>query len=461
MKSRRWIIVPGIIALVMIPLPQALSWSNHTEIAAISLSGEVWSARQVNAESLDDFLAACKDSLPAVLDEVEAKAANDFPGFRPRPSAIAFNPHTAGAALRESFLAAIRVNPEMPYLLFLKVPVGGDRRGRPDLPWQKALLSERVLPNAPFAALAPGKAATALEVVQTACDEPDYGMDYYLYEDNGSAWGAVYGFGTQPFGNPKLSYGTQSPFHLSFDNEPALIHALAKFTTRSNLGYRIDLFTALARFAFANGHEYWGWRFAGWALHYVQDLTMPYHASLMPSKTTFQLLLLNTFGSKADRDGTITLLSNRHAMFENYQYFLLTFREGNAAANPANPAIAALLPSREPAESAAASTTASARTIDISAKTWAIKSLGAASRARSFKVDNVIAKVFPAKYVNDPAYDFGAWMEEIDYTWNPREDLAAMDPASAAAFDLVLAESLKAAGDAGRTFTGALAAGLR
>ncbi len=451
MKSRRGIIVPGIIALVLIPLPQAFSWSNHTEIAAISLSGEAWSSRQVKAESLDDFLVACKDSLPAVLAEVEEKAGKDFPGFRPRPPALAFNPDAAGNALRDSFLAAIRVNPAMPYSLFLKVPSGGDRKGRPDLPWQRALLSERVLPNAPFAALAPGETVTALEVVQTACDEPDYGMDYFLYEDNGSDWGAVYGFGTQPFGNPKLSYGTQSPFHLSFDNEPALIHALAKFTTRSNLGYRIDLFAALARFAFASGHEYWGWRFAGWALHYVQDITMPYHASLMPTKTTLQLLLLNTFGSKADRDGAITLLSNRHAMFENYQYFLLTFRESDAAANSA---LAALLPA--PGTPAVA-----VRTIDISAKTWAIKSLGAASRARSFKVDKVVAKVFPAKLINDPAYDFGAWMEEIDYTWNPRADLEARDPASAAAFDLVLAESLKAAGDAGRTFTGALAAGLR
>ena len=396
------------------------------------------------------FLAACKNSLPAVLEDVEAKARKDFPGFRPRPPALAFDPKAEGTALRDSFLAAIRVNPTMPYSLFLKVPTGGDRQGRPDLPWQKALISERVLPNAPFAALAPGETVTALEVVLTACDEPDYGMDYYLYEDNGSAWGAAYGFGAQPFGNPKLSYGTQSPFHLSFDNEPALIHALAKFTTLSNLGYRIDLFSALARCAFANGHEYWGWRFAGWALHYVQDITMPYHASLMPSKTTFQLLLLNTFGSKADRDGAITLLSNRHAMFENYQYFLLTFREGDAAANPA---IAALL--------SAPGTPAAVRTTDVSAKPWAIRSLGAASRARGFTLDRAIAQSFTARYVADPAYDFGAWLEEVDYSWDPRADLVARDQEKADAFDLILAESLKAAGDAGRVFTGALAAGLR
>lgn len=438
-----------IIALVLIPSMQAIAWTNHTMLSSISLSGEAWSSRQVKAESLDDFLAACKDSLPPILEEVETKAGKDFAGFSPRPPALAFDPAATGKALRDSFVAAIRVNPRMPFSLFLQVPPGGNRQGRPDLPWQEATLGTPILPNAPFAALAPGKEVTALEVVATASDEPDYGMDYNLYEDNGSAWGAFYGFGTQPFGNPKLTYGTQTPFHVSFDNEPALIHRLAQFTTRSNLGYRIDLFSALARWAFANGHGYWGWRFAGWALHYIQDITMPYHVTLMPSKTTFQLLLLNTFGTRADREAAITLLSNRHAMFENYQYFILAAWEGDCAANPA---FAALLPPR--------TGVAEVRAIDASAKNWAMKTYGTASRARSFTLDKVIAKSFPARYVADPEFDFGAWMEEIGYSWNPRADLVARDPAKAAAFDRILAESLEAAGDAGRVFTGALAAGL-
>jgi len=327
--------------------------------------------------------------------------------------------------------------------------VGGDRKGRPDLPVKAAAIGEARVPTGAFVSLAPGAEVTALEVVETACDEPDYGMDFDLYDDNGTAWGARYGFGAQPWGNPKLSYGTQAPFHMSFDNEPGILHALAKWTTRSNSGYRIDLYSALARFAFDSGHEYWGWRFAGWALHYVQDLTQPYHASIMPSKSTLGLILLNAFGSKSAKDGALTLLSNRHLILENYQYSTMAAWAGDAAANP----VYGALEGTDGVRGTLPSTTK-----DVSGKLWALKLVAAQARARGPELDRAIVATFPAKYVKDPTFDFGAWQSSTDYAYDPLAELLTKDPAKAHAFDLVLAKSLRETGTATRVFMGAMAA---
>jgi len=448
----RAVAVAAALAFSFVVGAAAYGWDNHEQLSARALAAQTWTGRELKAESLDDFLAATKADLAKALAAVEAKARKDYPSYRPLPADLAFDPTAEGDALHASFIGAIRVDPEKPFPLFLQVPVGGDRQGRPDLAEDQVAIGEVRVPNGPFVALAPGEAVTALEVAETACDEPDYGMDFGLYQDNGTAWGARYGFGIQPWGNPKLSYGTQAPFHMSFDNEPGILHALAKWTTESNSGYRIDLYSALARFAFSEGHEYWGWRFAGWALHYVQDLTQPYHASIMPSKSTFSLIMTNAFGSKAAKDGLTTLLSNRHLIFENYQYSVMAAWKGDLGANPAYAALAGTSDSAGDASSAPK---------DVSGKNWAIKAIAKAARARGKELDRDIVATFPAKYVNDPSFDFGAWQSDTRYAYDPLADLLARDPMKAAAFDLELAKNLKATGEVTRTFMAAMAAADR
>ncbi len=447
------------------------AWDNHEQISALALASQAWKGREVKAENLDDFLSATKADLSKVLLAVETKARKDYPSYRPLPAALVFDPSAEGDALHASFIGAIRVNPERPITLFLQVPVGGDRQGRPELASDKVALGEIRIPNSPFVALSPGEAVTALEVVETACDEPDYGMDFGLYQDNGTAWGARYGFGIQPWGNAKLSYGTQAPFHMSFDNEPGILHALAKWTTESNSGYRIDLYSALSRFAFASGHEYWGWRFAGWALHYVQDLTQPYHASIMPSKSTFALIMANAFGSKAEKDGLTTLVSNRHLILENYQYSVMAAWKGDASANPvyaalagalAAPGAAASAPGAAAATSGAPGAAAQASgTADVSGKNWAIGLVAREARARGPTLDRDIVATFPAKYVNDPSFDFGAWQSDTNNAYDPYAELMAKDPAKVIAFDRELAANLKVTGEVTRRFMEAMAANIR
>ncbi|WP_214279288.1 hypothetical protein, partial [Escherichia coli] len=67
------------------------------------------------------------------------------------------------------------------------------------------------------------------------------------------------------------------------------------------------------------GHAYWGWRFAGMALHHVEDLTQPYHASAAPGASLAYMLWVNLkaqLGAPADRQGLVVLQSNRHFVLE-------------------------------------------------------------------------------------------------------------------------------------------------
>ena len=95
------------------------------------------------------------------------------------------------------FFAAIRVNPTLPYRLYVDEPPAQSVSGRSLLPWQS--LSFLSGGNSQLAtryrSIAAGDPITIAEVIASASDEPDFGMDVGLFEDNGTAFGAVYGFG--------------------------------------------------------------------------------------------------------------------------------------------------------------------------------------------------------------------------------------------------------------------------
>ncbi|MFZ4617973.1 MAG: hypothetical protein ACOYM2_17470 [Rectinemataceae bacterium] len=446
MPARNKMPVSVLILVLALAAPAAtFAWSNHALLAAISLAEEGWGTRMVIVEPLDDFLSSAKAGVATALTAAEAKAKSDYKGYKPLPAALAFNPATEGEALRASFVGAIRVNPGMPFPDFLQVPVN-EASERPGLASDASVFKELKVPNSPLRALETGEEVEALKVVETAAEEPDYGMDIGLYEDNNTDYGKAYGFGVQPFGNPALFYGSQAPFHMSFDNEDGIIHMLATFTTESNVGYRLDLYSALSRAAFAAGHEYWGWRFAGWALHYVQDITMPYHATVMPSKDTFGLILLNGLGSKADKDAAVTLLSNRHSILEDYQGAAFLAWAGD---HRASQLYAALKPG---------ALSYPVAPLEHSGKAWALAILGKASRARGIETDKAIVAAFPANYVSDPSFDFGKWQADTGYAYDPHAELLAVDSMKAQAFEAVLAKSLAATGAGARGFMASFSA---
>ncbi len=117
----------------------------------------------------------------------------------------------------------------------------------------------------------PGETVSPSQVFATFSDEPDWGMDQNLYPIR------EYGYGPAPFG-AETGKSSQAPFHMAFLHENPIVTALVPDLRRSFMEQRIRVSFALARTAFAHRVDYWGWRFAAWAAHYLQDLTQPYHA---------------------------------------------------------------------------------------------------------------------------------------------------------------------------------------
>jgi len=420
--------------MAMISVPAAWSWSAHSILTRAALGDEPALQASVQTEALLDFVAAERTGLARLLGEIEARAEKDVPAYAPFPPALAFDPTAQGPALRESFLRALRVNPLVPLSLYRQPARGEPPSGRPVLDVSEYSLVGVELAGAAVESLRAGESVPAIDVLATASDEPDYGLDIGLYANNSGPLGAIYGFGEQPFGNPALSYGSQAPFHMAFQHEDPIIALAAPFSRRSQAAYRELQYTSLARYAFEHGHAYWGWRFAGLALHYVQDLAQPYHARMIPGQGTLGTLLLNTFGSEADRNGALMLLSNRHLVLENYAYEALKDDRGA---------------SRKIFESALADRTDARRLAPAYRRMWLYDVVAMGGYAAASELDTIIAHAFPARYVDDPTFDYGLADERGTDPWDPYTGVQAE---SRARLDGALAKRYQALGGEIRSY---------
>ncbi|MFN2330127.1 MAG: hypothetical protein ABR612_14555, partial [Chromatocurvus sp.] len=224
------------------------------------------------------------------------------------------------------------------------------------------------------------------QVIASASDEPDFGMDIGLFEDNGTDFGRRYGFGAQPFGNPNLEYSSQAPFHMGFYHLGWLVRTAQPDLMRTYPAGRVALFGELSAFAFRTGHDYWGWRFAGWALHYIGDLTQPYHADPLPGIDTLDALWLLAQGRSNE---AVQRVSNRHGVLESYQF--QRFRAALAAGDAAHPLISAVVMTD--------------KTIAWD-ETTLIGPLTRDSVAAGAEMDSVLAHNVPSRFVSDPAFEW-------------------------------------------------------
>lgn len=386
------------------------AWSQHALGTWQSLQAmpEMQGVPAVRVESLSAFLRAQGSALETVLAQEEQWGREHLRNYPARPEVLAyrFDPALDDSTLRQRFLHALRVNPQMPLLPFLQLPPDhASPVTRPLLPPSavSTLPRDNGLDDTHFVSVSPGEWVPALDVVATASDEPDYGLDLGLWEDNGTEHGRTYGFGKQPFGNPALSFSSQAPFHMGFFHESPVVYAAAGFLRRTYPEYRVHLWQSLARHAMKTGHYYWGWRFAGWALHYVQDLTQPYHARVLPGVSVMRMLGiqgLDVLGIAGPKHKAITLVSNRHLALENYQrHAMLTpWRTGQHE----HPMLKIYAP--DPQEAVRLP--------------WSDGSLrdGVAHEAQAMAddIDAVLAQSLPAQYVSDPRFDFGASSEPVN-----------------------------------------------
>ena len=397
MRNRVCLMAVAVQALVFSVVQPATAWEHHPLITEpiVSTMPEVGMAALAPATSLRTFLLAVEAELPVLLAEEEAWARDNLPSYAPRPDALAFQVTGNPDEIIERFFRAIRLNPTIKTPLYLSPLAGSSSAAKRRLePAQVSILQDTDnLSIFDFDVVAENALLKPIDVIAAASNEPDYGMDIGLFEDNNTEFGKHYGFGVQPFGNPGLDYGSQAPFHMGFYHESPIVFLFASFLKQSYPEHRIHLFKSLSEFAFSHGQAYWGWRFMGWGLHYMCDLSMPYHTTALPGYSTMRMLLINLLdmiGWPAPKDNAVQLSSNRHVALETYQGIVLA--EAYRNNNTQDVTLAALRQSRTiPPYS------------DIIPRTL----LSGASYDLSAILDRTIADDMPAQFVSDPSVELG------------------------------------------------------
>ncbi|MEO4047442.1 phospholipase [Pseudomonas sp. CAU 1711] len=303
---------------------QSLAWSNHSLGSLLALREEASLRESVQVEPLEAFLADQAPAIERLLDEQEAFAREHFAYYPARPDQLRWRAG-AGGDRRSAFLQALRINPQIKLASFIQQLPGQDGGARALLRGEDVLVFRKVGPwtHWRYLALQDGEQVEALQVLASAADEPDYGHDINLFSDNPGEAGQRYNFGPQPFGDARFEYSSQAPFHIGYYHESALIFAAAPYLAQTLPHWRIYQYSGLARLAFASGHPYWGYRFLGWAMHYLQDLTQPYHASVLPGVDSAGMLLIAAkaeVGYPEEREAAIQRVADRHTAIEQYQF---------------------------------------------------------------------------------------------------------------------------------------------
>lgn len=315
----------SVLLLLSLVSVQLFGWESHYLLTYQALRGvaQISEEETIIPESLDSFVKAESLGLVNLFPQIEL--SNNNRSLVALPKEL----HFSGQAKKElsltkQFLMALRVNPDIDYPIFI-LDVG--------LKSKKEQFSLEEKKNLPLSTLAklnsgrdlkkvlPGQKLSPLAIIATASEEPDHGLDFNLWSDNGAWYKDLYNFGKQPFGNPNLSFSSQAPFHMGFFHESFWLYAAGPFLKRCYPEYRINQFTMLARFAFATGHAYWGYRFLGLALHYLQDLTQVYHSRVSPDQSTAKLIGINflaIMGMGHLKQNTTQILSNKHLGLESY-----------------------------------------------------------------------------------------------------------------------------------------------
>ena len=265
---------------------------------------------KVKAVEIEQFIVDTKDQLPKIFKDYYTwlKQAN-----KKRFKSQTFNPATP--TLTE-FLKAARLNPDTRFPLVNRLAPGEKATGKQIpgfkvskwLAWDKKFQSFEIIA---------GKNVTGASVLATFVDEPDWGLDHelWVYEN--------YGYGKQPYGEPK-GESSKAPFHMQFLNENFLVRTFAPKFLEGMVEERMELFGRLSKVAYDNGHKYWAYRFASWAMHYIQDMAQPYHSKTIPSAGFFYYLnYVFSFGIIGDgkkeiEAETTMLMKNRHFLYEDF-----------------------------------------------------------------------------------------------------------------------------------------------
>ena len=157
------------VCLLLVSLPgSVLAWSNHSLGSALALQGlpSMQQAPEVKVEALEDFLRSEAQGLQALLDEQEAFALANFPGYPARPAALRWQVSGEGARQRD-FLKALRISPEIKLANFVQALPGHPGSGRAHLDARQVTVYKKVRMwgSWSFLAVQPGEEVAPLVVV--------------------------------------------------------------------------------------------------------------------------------------------------------------------------------------------------------------------------------------------------------------------------------------------------------
>lgn len=162
-----------------------------------------------------------------------------------------------------------------------------------------------------------GEETSALEVLTSYADEPDWGMDQNLiFSANQKYLGGYTGPTSQAWRHmylPKFNiFHPLITFHYP-------LSALGEAPTRAKI------MAEWSKLAFAAGDPYWGFRFLAWSIHYIQDLGQPYHSCLIPSYKLLDFKSLTDKGFSQFVTNSTQRIANYHYLYELFvDYQLVT-----------------------------------------------------------------------------------------------------------------------------------------
>lgn len=128
-----------------------------------------------------------------------------------------------------------------------------------------------------------GKFTSPLEVLSVYSDEPDWLMDDGVesLENAAPSIGKTVGTATRVFR------------HFWYEGD---LDVPRDVRNAQELDRRVMLFLKLSRAAFELGEPYWGYRLMASAIHYMQDITQPFHIRLLPNSDFISSIRLTQAG---------------------------------------------------------------------------------------------------------------------------------------------------------------------
>jgi hypothetical protein len=133
-----------------------------------------------------------------------------------------------------------------------------------------------------------GKPVSALDVLSTYSDEPDWQMDQQLFDDGEypELWKPEYAMMGGKKGVPSQAFRHMYWRSLSWREPLQTLHLPPQtfFRSMGEAPERARVFVTLSRAASnVPGLEYWAVRFLADALHYLEDVSQPFHSSQIPT----------------------------------------------------------------------------------------------------------------------------------------------------------------------------------